>query len=447
MDKKIIGVVLVSMMIIIPIQSVLGTSQYQILSDGKRSTSTAGYVDIISMIDQVNETLLSYYLEGLVEIGPRFTGSENCSEAAFYLYYEFRKLGLDVNIEPWRYVKYSCQNVVATHYGADTSSDAVYVICAHYDTISYPEPNDRSPGANDDGSGVAAMLAIAKICSQYSFNHTIRFVALSGEEVGTFGSHADVKKAYEKNENIIAVLNIDGVGYANSTNDGKILRVLAKDRSKWIVSFSEQIAYKYKDYIDLNVQHTLYYPSDQDPYYDYGYEGVHYVQKITVDQIPWIHTPEDTLDKINYTYLMKVTKLLLAITAELANKPIDVQIRIVTPYEGSLYLFDRFVLQLPNFNLYTIGLRGMTYLLGTTVVSVNISTGEEVDAVYFGIDSNRWHVCSEPPYEWRIQRTNYSLLFPLIGKHTLNVCVTTNSGKYAYDEMDIFVLLPLIYKS
>ena len=49
---------------------------------------------------------------------------------------------------------------------------------------------------------------------------------------------------------------------------------------------------------------------------------------------------EDTIEKINYNYLVKVIKLILATAIKIANKPIDVQVRIVTPYEGYIYLFD-----------------------------------------------------------------------------------------------------------
>ena len=66
--------------------------------------------------------------------------------------------------------------------GKNISSEAIYVVSAHYDC------SEGSMGANDDGSGVAGMLAIADILSKYSFNHTIQFIAFSGEEVGTLGS-------------------------------------------------------------------------------------------------------------------------------------------------------------------------------------------------------------------------------------------------------------------
>lgn len=158
--KQQLKLFLVILMVVIPFQVAVGTSTCQISGDSKMELKTADYVDVIDMINQVNESLLSYYLEDLVEIGPWFVGSENCSEAALYLYYEFRKLGLDVQIEPWKFPRCSCQNVVATLKGTDRSSDAVVVVCAHYDTISHPKPYGISPGALDD-----VTLAPARPCT------------------------------------------------------------------------------------------------------------------------------------------------------------------------------------------------------------------------------------------------------------------------------------------
>jgi hypothetical protein len=282
------------------------------------------------------------------------------------------------------------------------------------------------------------MLAIANVCSKYYYNKTLRFVALSGEEVGTYGSHYDAKKAYEQDENIIAVLNIDTIGYAGNSEDGKILNILTEERSRWIASFSENIAQKYRDNIDLIVQPILSFPADHHSYIDYGYDGVMYLQSNYL-KYSWMHTPEDTIDKINFSYFIKTTKLLLAITNELALKPIDVQIRIVSPYENYIYLFDKIKIKLPGFNLYRVGTQGLTYIFGKALVGVNISTTEKINCVYFGIDNYFWHICEKPPYEWKIERTLMSF-FPLTGKHVLSVCVCTNTGKVAYDEMDIFTI-------
>ena len=435
--KKIIGILIV-MLFIFQVTSLFLISADEIGSDEQTSNYND---DVISMINQVDENKIKGYLEDFVSFGYKKTGSENCKMAAEYIYDKFQEFGLYTYFDNWKYPRYNLRhrvllfdrNVVAIHNGSDPSSDAVIIVCAHYDTIG------GSPGANDDGSGIVAMLSIAEIVSQYGFNHTIRFVAFSGEELGTFGSFYDAKQAYKRNENIIAVINIDGIGFANTSDDGKILQVFCQARSKWMVDYTNDIAEKYDDYFNIKVQYALQWPADQESYNDYGYDAAQFIHA-RMELYHWLHSPDDTIDKINFTYLAKVTKLLLANCAELAHNPIDIQIRIITPYEGRVYLLGLPIFRTPCFNLGLTRIRALTYLIGKTKARVNITTNEEINTVYFGIDGYWIHICSEPPYEWRIGKKMYVLPFRLKGFHRLTVCVTTNKGNTAYDEMDIFIV-------
>ena len=133
---------------------------------------------IIEMINQINESLLYDYHSGLLKFGPRYTGSISCNLAAEYIYSEFQQMGLETEFHEWRYAGFHSKNVVATLHGTDLDSSVEYVLCGHYDTVI------DAPGADDDGSGTAAVLAIASVFRNYQFNHTIRFIAFSGEEVG-----------------------------------------------------------------------------------------------------------------------------------------------------------------------------------------------------------------------------------------------------------------------
>ena len=435
--RKIVGILIV-MLFIFQFTSVFLTSADKINSLEEVSNVND---DLISMINQVDKNNIENYLEDFVSFGYKKTGSENCKMTAEYIYNKFQEFGLYTYFDNWRYLRYKFRskvllfdkNVVAIYNGTDPSSDAVIIVCAHYDTLG------ESPGANDDGSGIVAMLSIAEIVSQYNFNHTIRFIALSGEEQGCFGSFYDAKQSYKRDENIIAVLNIDGVGSVNTSEDGKIVQIFCQERSKWIVDLANDIAEKYENYLNIKAQHAMHYPCDHESYNDYGYDGVQFVQP-KPELYPWLHSPEDTIDKINFSYVTKVTKLVLATTVELANKPIDLQIRITTPYEGRVYLFNIPILKTLGFNLFLTRIRGLTYLIGKAKASVKITTDEQINSVYFGIDGYFIHSCNEPPYEWRIGKAKYRLPFRLKGYHRLTVCVTTNEGNTAYDEMDIFIM-------
>lgn len=110
-------------------------------------------------------------------------------------------------------------NVVATLKGADPADDRYFIISGHLDNMrtNVMDRTGDAPGANDDASGVAAVMECARIMSKYAFPATIVFVAVSGEEQGLLGAEFMSEKARKQNWNIEAVLNNDIVGSNNSS--------------------------------------------------------------------------------------------------------------------------------------------------------------------------------------------------------------------------------------
>jgi hypothetical protein len=309
------------------------------------------------------------------------------------------------------------------------NSTAEYILCGHYDTVA------SSPGADDDGSGTAAVLAIANILSQYHFNHTIRFITFSAEEVGTYGSFTYARDASYRGDNIVAVLNMDMIGYASTTEGGRILRFFPPPRSRWIADYATTISEKYNEIIDMKID-TLpsYRGADNQAFVDYGFDGVWIAHQ---DGYPWGHSSNDTADHLNWSYYVKATKLMLAITAEIAQKPIDVQVILHRPYEGYTYFFKYPLLESSFGKKWFGGLRGLTIILGgKTVASAEVFSNEPIQYVIFCIDGYFMFWDSQPPYEWTIQ----GWFYPINGRHTLEVYAYTTSGKIASDEMDIFIL-------
>ena len=391
------------------------------------SEKTASYEDIVDMISQVNESLVFYYFDKLMEFGVRYTGTMNCTLAGEYIYNEFSQMGLDVEYHYWDFNGFKSRNIIGTLKGLNPKSSAIMVFSAHYDCTP------GSMGANDDGSGVAAVMAAAKIMSQYSFNHTVRFIAFSGEEVGLCGSFTYARDSYKKGDNIYAVLNADMIGFADTTYGGKIMRFFKVDRSEWIADFCQSVSDKYYEFFDIRVEKTPNYRgSDHQAFLDYGYDAVfiaHY------DNYPWAHTPEDTPDKVNHTYLIKATKFLLASLAEIASKPIDIQVIIKHPKEGRLHIFNLSILELNFGKIIYRDLRATTFIFGRAKACVQVISDEDIKYVIFCLDDKfiDWDV--QPPYEWTIIGKHY----PPIGKTKLKVYAYTTSGKIATDEMDIRV--------
>ena len=110
-------------------------------------------------------------------------------------------------------------NVVATLKGTDPNDHRIFLISGHLDSrkTSIMDQTGDAPGANDDGSGSAAVLECARIMSRHTFPATIIFVTVSGEEQGLLGSAFMAKKAKAQNWDIEAVLNNDIIGSNNSS--------------------------------------------------------------------------------------------------------------------------------------------------------------------------------------------------------------------------------------
>jgi hypothetical protein len=126
------------------------------------------------------------------------------------------------------------KNVVATLKGTDPNDDRIILISAHLDSRATID-NDSTgyaPGANDDGSGVAAILELLRIMSARKFSATIVFMAVSGEEQGLYGAKFMAAKAKKENWNLIAMINNDMIGNSGSSetllNDNTRVRVFSE---------------------------------------------------------------------------------------------------------------------------------------------------------------------------------------------------------------------------
>ncbi len=125
-------------------------------------------------------------------------------------------------------------NVVATLKGTDpTSENRVYVVSGHYDSMC-GSPTDAkcdAPGANDDASGTAAVLEMARVMAKYEFDATIVFMAVAGEEQGLLGSTYFAEQAKKNNMDIEAMFTNDIVGSSlggNGVHDPRTVRVFSE---------------------------------------------------------------------------------------------------------------------------------------------------------------------------------------------------------------------------
>jgi hypothetical protein len=125
-------------------------------------------------------------------------------------------------------------NVIATLKGAQPESEArLYVVSGHYDSMC-SSPTDAvcdAPGANDDASGTAAVLEMARVMSKYQFDATIVFMAVPGEEQGLLGAAFYAEQAKQRQWNIAAMFTNDIIGNSlggNGVRDTRTVRVFSE---------------------------------------------------------------------------------------------------------------------------------------------------------------------------------------------------------------------------
>jgi Zn-dependent M28 family amino/carboxypeptidase len=221
--------------------------------------------------------------------------------------------------------------------GEPDKASEIIIIGAHYDAVQ------DCPGANDNGSGVAAMLEIAKALAKEKFARTVRFVAFTNEEPPFFrsndmGSYRYAESCKERGDNIVAMLSLETIGYYSDKPDsqrfpvaalallypktGNYLTFIGNLDSKALLT---KCATTFIDASKFPTQ-TLAAPadlsgvdfSDQLSFWRCGYPGI-MVTDTAPYRYPHYHTNQDTADKINYDCLARVTDGLVKVAKDLAN--------------------------------------------------------------------------------------------------------------------------------
>src|SRR5829696_2913212 len=211
------------------------------------------YPAIRSIVRQIDAKNIEHSIRQLVAFGTRNTLSEQndpkrgIGAARDWLYAEFLKAAEASNgrmtVEKQSYEQQKAQrvpaptivtNIVATLKGSQPeATDRIYVVSGHYDSMCN-SPTDAkcdAPGANDDASGTAAVLEMARVMAKYEFDATIVFMAVAGEEQSLLGSTYFADQARQKNWNIDAMFTNDIVGNTlggNGVRDRGTVRVFSE---------------------------------------------------------------------------------------------------------------------------------------------------------------------------------------------------------------------------
>ena len=290
-----------------------------------------------SILDQVHLDYLKETVYDLSSFHTRHTESENIDNVASWLMEKLQNIcSRDVYIHNFTHTfngeedddgvnsqqtqfrekmpTYHLKNIVCEKLGSTSNT---IIISAHYDSRMEDVNNRtaRAPGADDNASGVSALLEIGRILSNVSLNNSIIFVLFPGEEQGKWGSTQYADYVDKADVDLDLLINLDMVGFSpEETNDflieydnGNVVQDNDK-YSRAVANFIKSIA---ENHTDLNATSGLLGNSDYLPFEALGYTviGLH---DDGVTKNPNHHTMNDTPSLLDYEYLTSVTRLTLA---------------------------------------------------------------------------------------------------------------------------------------
>jgi Zn-dependent M28 family amino/carboxypeptidase len=229
------------------------------------------------------------------------------------------------------------QNVIAVLEGSDPVLKNEYVaVGAHYDHVGIGTPANGDAiynGADDDGSGTVATLAIAEAFARGPRpKRSILFVWHAGEEKGLLGSRYFTENPTVPLSQIITQLNIDMIGRTRKENDkpanmtllkpGEVFLIGSKMMSAELGELSESVnksylnlTFNYK-YDDPNDPERFFYRSDHYNYAKKGIPIIFYFSGVHEDY----HRPSDSVEKIDYQNMEKIARAIYATAWALANR-------------------------------------------------------------------------------------------------------------------------------
>jgi hypothetical protein len=251
------------------------------------------------------------------------------------------------------------KNVLGILPGTDPADDRVFIVSGHYDSRA-SDVNDSkifAPGANDDASGTAAAMELARVMSQYKFNCTLIFVAMVAEEQGLYGAANLAKRAKAENWNLAGMITNDIVGntYGMGTGikDNNSVRIFSEGvsvaespeeaarrvstgsendgQARQFARYLKEIGERYVDQLNVKLiyrRDRYLRGGDHTPFSQLGFAGIR-ITEMNEDfdrQHQNVRKENgvdygDLPDFVDYNYTQKITRMNLASLANLALAP------------------------------------------------------------------------------------------------------------------------------
>ena len=269
--------------------------------------------------------------------GRNFTVDDNLTPARDYIARQFSDIGLATKFQSYVLYGDEFSNIIVDMPSVNKSS-TVLIVGAHYDSI------ENSPGANDNASGVAALVELGQyLANSPPTNYKVRLIAFANEEPPYYqtkemGSLVYAESLSKSDEKVLGMISLETIGYYSNEkgsqkypalfellypDTGNFVSFIGNLPSRDLVSASISLFRKYSSAPSEGVASVAFVPgigwSDHWSFWVFGYDAI-MVTDTALYRYEHYHKNTDTPDKLNYDQYAKVVFGLFKMVEELANE-------------------------------------------------------------------------------------------------------------------------------
>jgi Zn-dependent M28 family amino/carboxypeptidase len=282
------------------------------VAQARRATPAEPDPAVLALLDTLSRDAFLADLATLAAHPTRRSDSTGFDEAATWAAGRLEEAGYAVTTQAVPRGGGRCRNVIGDRPGGAAGARDVVLVTAHLDSINLDGPAEPAPGADDNGSGSAGVLALAAALAGHPAALDLRTVLFGGEEEGLFGSLAYVAALPpQERARIRAVVNMDMIGCRNTPAAGVLLEGAAVSQD-----VLDGLARAAATYTGLAVEVSLNpFNSDHVPFIDAGLPAVLTIEGADGTN-PRPHTAGDTLDTVDPDLALAILRMNLAYLVE-----------------------------------------------------------------------------------------------------------------------------------
>jgi len=345
-----------------------------------------------SLISQVTSTVnvdtVRYFIQSLQDFQTRFLFANTRDAVALWIKNQFLQMGFtDVVLDSFQYQGTWQKNVIATLPGI-YEPEVFNIVGGHHDSYSSGDPLVFAPGADDNASGTAAVLEIARVikANNYQPESTIKFITFAAEEYGLWGSKDYAEKALLEGMNIKIMINHDMISHTYYPANQSEIDI---NRYSGFDYLRDLAFYCIENYSVLTPSNggVNSSGSDSHSFWQRGFPSVYFEE---TNFSPFYHSPADTIGNYNMEYCAEVIKSSCATLLMNIVMPTKIEnYNLIDVGTGNSLLLMWSPNQSPDFESYKIylgtqsGVYDSVYTTTDTLFTVNNLT--EGNLYYVGV--------------------------------------------------------------